>query len=59
MKNFRPERLCDGVTTRLTARERQFLENFSTDNQLPMGEGIRLLIDNAMDQAQAGSGDAI
>jgi len=53
MKNFRPDRLCDSVTTRVTASERAFLERFSADNRLSMGEGIRLLVDIAMDQARA------
>ena len=57
MKNFRPDRLCDSVTTRVTTRvtasERNFLEKFSVNNRLSMGEGIRLLVDIAMDQARA------
>jgi hypothetical protein len=53
MKNFKPDRLSDSITTRITTTERSFLEQFSAENRVSMGEGIRLLIDKGMDHAKA------
>jgi hypothetical protein len=53
MRNQRQERLSDGVAIRTTASQRRFLEALSAERKIPMGESIRLLIDDAMARAGA------
>jgi hypothetical protein len=50
-RNPRKERLCDGMALRVTPSERQFLEKLATERGVPLGEGIRQLIDQAMSKA--------
>lgn len=49
----RPERLSDNVVTRTTPSQRRFLERFSEERRIPVGEVVRLLIDEAMIRAGA------
>jgi len=51
MKNHRKERLCDGLAFRATPSQRQFLEELSKKQGIPICESIRLLIDEAMGRA--------
>jgi len=48
MKNRRAERLSDNIAVRTTAGQRAFLERLSTEKRQPIGETVRLLIDEAM-----------
>ena len=48
MRNYRHERLCDGLAFRATPSQRQFIEKLAEDHSIPICEGIRLLIDEAM-----------
>jgi hypothetical protein len=48
MKNHRHERLCDGLAFRATPSQRQFIEKLAEERSIPICEGIRLLIDEAM-----------
>jgi hypothetical protein len=48
MRNQRAERLSDSVSLRTSVSQRAFLEKLSVEKRLPMGEAIRLLIDEAM-----------
>lgn len=52
-RNARSERLSDGVAIRTTPSQRKFLEKLSEDHKIPLGESIRLLIDEAMAKAGA------
>jgi hypothetical protein len=51
MRNQRAERLSDSVAVRTTASQRAYLEKTSSQKRLPMGEAVRLLIDEAMAKA--------
>ena len=53
MRNPRHERLSDSLAVRTTASQRAYLEKLSIEKRLSMGEGIRLLIDEAMARAGA------
>jgi hypothetical protein len=48
MKICRNERLCDGLAFRATPMQRQFIEKLAKERDIPMCEGIRQLIDEAM-----------
>lgn len=48
MRNPRKERLCDGLAFRATPSQRQYIEKISDARSIPICEGIRLLIDEAM-----------
>jgi hypothetical protein len=48
MKNRRAERLSDNIAVRTTSSQRAFLERQSEKKGLPIGETVRLLIDEAM-----------
>jgi hypothetical protein len=52
-RNARPERLSDGVAIRTTPTQRKFLEQISEEHKIPLGESVRLLIDEAMERAGA------
>ena len=51
MRNSRPERLSDGVAIRTTPSQRKFLEKLAREHNIPLCEGVRLLIDEAMTKA--------
>lgn len=51
MRNQRAERLTDGIAVRTTSSQRAFLERLSIEKRLPIGEAVRLLIDEAMAKA--------
>ena len=53
MRCHRSERLSDGVAIRTTPSQRTFLEKFAEKHKIPLCEGVRLLIDEAMDRAGA------
>jgi hypothetical protein len=53
MRNPRKERLCDGLAFRTTPSQRKFIESFAEERSIPICEGIRLLIDEAMARAGA------
>lgn len=53
MRNHRKERLCDGLAFRATPSQRQFIEKLSEEQGIPICEGIRMLIDEAMARAEA------
>jgi len=48
MRNPRHERLCDGLAFRATPSQRKFIEKLAEERRIPICEGIRLLIDEAM-----------
>jgi len=51
MRNHRKDRLCDGLAFRATPSQRAFIEKISNERNIPICEGIRLLIDEAMARA--------
>jgi hypothetical protein len=53
MRNHRPERLCDGLAFRATPTQRQFIEKLSEERGIPICEGIRLLIDEAIARSRS------
>ena len=53
MRNQRTERLCDGLAFRATPSQRRFIEELSEARCIPICEGIRQLIDDAMARADA------
>lgn len=55
MRGKNRERLSDNVATRTTSAQRRFLEQISEEHKIPLGESIRLLIDEAMAKAGAGT----
>jgi hypothetical protein len=52
-RNSRKERLCDGLAFRTTPSQRKFIERIAEERNIPICEGIRLLIDEAMARAGA------
>jgi hypothetical protein len=53
MKNRRTERLSDNIAVRTTPGQRAFLERQSEEKGLPIGEAVRILIDEAMARAES------